>query len=187
VRRVEAYVGLDSIRHLAKERALMAGLASSLKVPSDEVPARVATLVDRLKAAEKELDRIRLAGARASAAEAAAAAEQIGTVRLVARRMTAGMTGADLRSLVGDIRGRLGSEPAVVVLISESEGSVPFVVATNQAAQDAGLSASDLVAPVAAAVGGRGGGKADLSQGSGKDPAGIDAALAGVRAELARR
>jgi alanyl-tRNA synthetase len=187
VRRVEAYVGLDSFRHLAKERALMAGLASSLKVPSDEVPARVATLVDRLKAAEKELDRIRLAGARASAAEAAAAAEQIGTVRLVARRMTAGMTGADLRSLVGDIRGRLGSEPAVVVLISESEGSVPFVVATNQAAQDAGLSASDLVAPVAAAVGGRGGGKADLSQGSGKDPAGIDAALAGVRAELARR
>ena len=39
VRRVEAYVGLDSFRHLAKERALMAGLASSLKVPSDEVPA----------------------------------------------------------------------------------------------------------------------------------------------------
>ena len=42
VRRVEAYVGLDSFRHLAKERALMAGLASSLKVPSEEVPARVA-------------------------------------------------------------------------------------------------------------------------------------------------
>ena len=40
---------------------------------------------------------------------------------------------------------------------------------------------------MAAAVGGRGGGKADLAQGSGKDPSGIDAALAGVRAELARR
>ena len=50
VRRVEAYVGLDSFRHLAKERALMAGLASSLKVPSDEVPARVANLVERLQA-----------------------------------------------------------------------------------------------------------------------------------------
>jgi alanyl-tRNA synthetase len=75
----------------------------------------------------------------------------------------------------------------VVVLISESEGTVPFVVATNQAAQDAGLRATDLVAPVAAAVGGRGGGKSDLAQGSGKDPAGIAAALAGVRAELARR
>ena len=49
VRRVEAYVGLDSFRHLAKERALMAGLASSLKVPSEEVPARVANLVERLR------------------------------------------------------------------------------------------------------------------------------------------
>ena len=70
VRRVEAYVGLDSFRHLAKERALMAGLASSLKVPSDEVPARVANLVDRLKAAEKELERARLARLRAAAANA---------------------------------------------------------------------------------------------------------------------
>ena len=187
VRRVEAYVGLDSFRHLAKERALMAGLASSLKVPSDEVPARVATLVDRLRTAEKELDRMRLAGARAAASDAASAAEQVGTVRLVAQRMAAGMTASDLRSLVGDIRASLGSDPGVVVLISESEGTVPFVVATNQAAQDAGLRANDLVAPVAAAVGGRGGGKADLAQGSGKNPAGISAALAGVRAELARR
>ena len=187
VRRVEAYVGLDSFRHLAKERALMAGLASSLKVPSDEVPARVANLVERLKAAEKELDRTRLAGARASASNAAAAAEQVGRVRLVAQRMAAGMTATDLRSLVGDIRARLGAEPAVVVLIAESEGSVPFVVATNQAAQDVGLRANDLVSPLAAAVGGRGGGKADLAQGSGTDPSGIDAALAGVRADLARR
>lgn len=54
VRRVEAYVGLDSFRHLAKERALMAGLASSLKVPSDEVPARVENLVERLRAADRK-------------------------------------------------------------------------------------------------------------------------------------
>ncbi|AQT80506.1 alanine--tRNA ligase [Mycolicibacterium litorale] len=187
VRRVEAYVGLDSFRHLAKERALMAGLASSLKVPSDEVPARVATLVDRLKAAEKELDRMRLATARAAAGNAAAGAEQVGKVRLVAQRMAAGMTAADLRSLVGDIRGKMGSEPAVVVLIAEGEdGAVPFVVATNPAAQDAGLRANELITQISAAVDGRGGGKADLAQGSGKDPAGIDAALGAVRAEIAR-
>lgn len=187
VRRVEAYVGLDSFRHLAKERALMAGLASSLKVPSDEVPARVATLVEKLKAAEKELDKMRLATARAAAANAAAGAEQVGKVRLVAQRMSAGMNAGDLRSLVGDIRGKLGSEPGVVVLISEGdEGTVPFVVATNPAAQDAGLSANDLIKQISSAVDGRGGGKADLAQGSGKNAAGIDAALAAVRAEIAR-
>lgn len=165
----------------------MAGLASSLKVPSDEVPARVATLVDKLKAAEKELEKVRLATARAGAADAVGAAEQVGKVRLVAQRMPTGMAAGDLRSLVGDIKSRLGADPGVVVLIAEADAdTVPFVVAANQAAQDAGIRANDLVASVAAAVGGRGGGKADLAQGSGKDPAGIEAALAAVRAELAR-
>ncbi|WP_328355318.1 alanine--tRNA ligase [Mycobacterium sp. NBC_00419] len=187
VRRVEAYVGLDSFRHLAKERALMAGLASSLKVPSEEVPARVATLVERLKAAEKELDRARLASARAAAGNAAAGAEQVGKVRLVAQRMSAGMTANDLRSLVGDIKGKMGSDPAVVALIAEGDdGVVPFVVAANPAAQDTGLRANELIAQIATAVDGRGGGKPDLAQGSGKNAAGIDAALAAVRAEIAR-
>ena len=191
VRRVEAYVGLDSFRHLARERALMAGLASALKVPSEEVPARVATLLERLKAAEKELGRARLASARASAGNAAATAESVGKVRLVAQQMPAGMTAGDLRSLVGDIRARLGSDPGVVVLVAEGPDggdgpSVPFVVAANDAAQEAGVRANDLVGALAAAVGGRGGGKADLAQGSGRDPAGISAGLAAVRAELGR-
>ncbi|ORV49887.1 alanine--tRNA ligase [Mycolicibacter engbaekii] len=186
VRRVEAYVGLDSFRHLAKERALMAGLASSLKVPSEEVPARVATLVERLRAAEKELDRVRLANARAAASTAAAGAEKVGDVRLVAQRMPAGIGAGDLRSLVGDIRGKLGQEAAVVALIADGADSVPYVVAANAAAQELGLRADDLVKDVAAAVSGRGGGKADLAQGSGKDPGGIDAALAALRAAVAR-
>jgi alanyl-tRNA synthetase len=186
VRRVEAYVGLDSFRHLAKERALMAGLASSLKVPSEEVPTRVANLVERLKAAEKELERARLAGARAAATNAAAGAERIGNVRVVAQRMSGGMTAADLRSLVGDIRGKLGSDPAVVALIAEGEGdTVPYAVAANPAAQDLGIRANDLVKQLATAVNGRGGGKADLAQGSGKDPAGIDAAIEAVRSQIA--
>ncbi|MGV0645150.1 alanine--tRNA ligase [Mycolicibacterium sp. XJ2546] len=187
VRRVEAYVGLDSYRHLAKERALMAGLASTLKVPSEEVPARVANLVERLRAAEKELDRMRLANAKAAAANAAAGAELIGKVRVVAQRMAGGMSAADLRTLVGDIRGKLGSDPAVVALIAEGDNdSVPFVVAVNQAAQDLGLRANDLVKQLAAPVNGRGGGKAELAQGSGKGAAGIDAALAALRAEIDR-
>jgi alanyl-tRNA synthetase len=187
VRRVEAYVGLESFRHLAKERALMAGLASSLKVPSEEVPARVANLVERLKAAEKELERTRLATARSAAVNAAAGAQRVGNVRLVAQRMSGGMTAADLRSLVGDIRGKLGSDPAVVALIAEGEGgSVPYAVAANPAAQDLGIRANDLVKQLAGAVDGRGGGKADLAQGSGKDPSGIEAALAALRSEIAR-
>jgi len=94
----------------------------------------------------------------------------------------------DLRSLVGDIRGKLGGDPAVVALITDNSagegGSVPYAVAANPAAQDLGLRANDLVKKLAAAVDGRGGGKADLAQGSGKDPTGIDAALAAIRSEI---
>jgi len=187
VRRVEAYVGLDSFRHLAKERALMAGLAASLKVPSEEVPARVANLVERLKAAEKELERTRLARFTGTGTLTATAAERIGNVLVVAQRMSGEMTAGDLRSLVGDIRGKLGSDPAVVALISGGDGdAVPYAVAANPAAQDLGIRADDLVKHLSAAVSGRGGGKADLAQGTGKDPSGIDAALDAVRAEIAR-
>jgi alanyl-tRNA synthetase len=185
VRRVEAYVGLDSFRHLAKERALMAGLASSLKVPSDEVPARVANLVEKLKVAEKELERARRSGL--TAAVDRVEPERIGNVRVVAQRMSKGMTAADLRSAAVDIRGGLGSDPAVVALIAEDEGSaVPYAVAANPAAQDLGIRTNDLVKQLAQAVDGRGGGKADLAQGSGKNPTGIEAALEAVRAEIAR-
>ncbi|WP_079499239.1 alanine--tRNA ligase, partial [Mycobacteroides abscessus] len=116
VRRVEAYVGLDAVRYLSKERALMAALSSSLKVPSEEVPGRVATLVERLKVAEKELEQTRLASVKASIATLVDNAERIGSVTVVAHRLPDGTGAGDLRSLVGDIRGRLGSDPAVVAL-----------------------------------------------------------------------
>jgi alanyl-tRNA synthetase len=187
IRRVEAYVGLDSFKYLAKERALMAGLASSLKVPSDEVPARVANLVERLKNAEKEIDRARLAGARAAAANAAAGARLVGGVRVVAQRMAGGISAADLRSLVSDVKGKLGSDPAVVALLAEGDGdSVPYVVAVNPAAQDLGLKANELVTVLSSELNGRGGGKADLAQGSGRGASGIDAALSALLADVAR-
>jgi alanyl-tRNA synthetase len=186
VRRVDAFVGLDAFRHLAKERALLAGLASSLKVPSEEVPARVATLVEKLKVAEKELERTRQASARATAANAAAGAEQVGRVRVVAQRMSS-EAASDLRGLAGDIRGRLGTDPVVVALIAEGDtGSVPYVVAANPAAVDLGVRANDLVKLLNEAVDGAGGGKADFAQGSGKRAAGIDGALSALRAEIAR-
>ncbi|WP_078277937.1 alanine--tRNA ligase [Mycobacteroides franklinii] len=186
VRRVEAYVGLDAFRYLSKERALMAALSSSLKVPSEEVPGRVATLVERLKVAEKELEQTRLASVKASIATLVANAERIGDTTVVAHRLPDGTSAGDLRSLVGDIRGRLGSGPAVVALIAAGDGSVPFVVSVNQAAQDAGLRANDLVGAIGQAVDGRGGGKPDTAQGSGKNPAGIDAALHALREQIRR-
>ncbi|GAA3184162.1 hypothetical protein GCM10020255_079780 [Rhodococcus baikonurensis] len=170
IRRVEAYVGLDSYRYLAKERALLAGLSSSLKVPSEEVPARVEALVERLKVAEKELEQTKAKAVLASAGEYVAKAKRIGSVLVIAEPAPAGVGGNDLRSLVTDIKGRLGSEPAVVALLGDVDGKVPFVVASSKAAQGLGVKAGELVASFGPKIGGRGGGKPDMAQGSGSTP-----------------
>ncbi|QNG18928.1 alanine--tRNA ligase [Rhodococcus triatomae] len=185
IRRVEAYVGLDSYRHLAKERALLAGLSASLKVPAEEVPARVESLVERLRVAEKQLEATRAKAVLAAAGEFAEKAQRIGAVRLVADAAPAGVSAGDLRTLVGDIRGRLGNDPAVVILLGDVDGKVPFVVAANKAAQELGIRAGELVASFGPKIAGRGGGKADMAQGSGADPSGVQAALDAVRARVA--
>lgn len=185
VRRVEAFVGLDSYRYLAKERALLAGVASSLKVPSEEVPGRVEALVERLKAAEKELEATKAAAVLASAGTFVDKAHRFGEVLLVAEQAPDGVAGNDLRGLVTDIRGRFGTQPAVVVLLGNADGKVPFVVAATKAAQDLGIKAGELVSSFGPQIGGRGGGKADMAQGSGSDVSGIPAALEGVRGRVA--
>jgi alanyl-tRNA synthetase len=180
VRRIEAYVGLDSYRYLAKERALLAGLASSLKVPSDQVPARVETLVGKLRDAEKQIEKMRADAAKASVGSLIDEAVRVGDVLVVSGTLD-GMNAGDLRTLAGDLRGRVGSDTAVVALFSVSDDKVPFAIATTAAARDAGIKAGDLVKDLAPLVSGRGGGKPDLAQGSGTDAAGIDAALSRLR------
>lgn len=181
---MEAFVGLDSYRYLAKERALLAGVASSLKVPSEEVPARIENLVERLRVAEKELEAVKAAAVLASAGEFVGKAERFGEVRAVVAQAPDGVGGNDLRTLVTDIRGRLGTDPAVVVLFGTVGGKVPFVVSANKAAQAAGIAAGDLVAAFGPSIGGRGGGKPELAQGSGSIADGIDAGIAAARARL---
>ena len=187
VRRVEAYVGLDAYQYLARERALVQGLAATLKVPDDEVPARVEALLERLKVAERELEQTRAAAALATAGTLAAAAEQVGDVLLVATTAPEGVSGADLRTLATEVRGKLGQQPGVVLLLAVADAKVSFVVATTAAAREAGLRAGDLVGVFGPAIGGRGGGKPDMAQGGGTDPAGVPAALAALREHLGQR
>ncbi|MFT3662507.1 MAG: alanine--tRNA ligase [Gordonia sp. (in: high G+C Gram-positive bacteria)] len=187
VRRVEAYVGMDSFRYLSKERALMAGLASSLKVPSEQVPDRVEQLVTRLKDAEKALEAVRAEQARAAVGGLIDSAETVGGTLVVAGRVGDGVDANGLRGLATELRGRVADRDAVVVLFAVDGAKVPFVVATTEAARAAGLKAGDLVKELAPLVSGRGGGKPDLAQGSGGDADGIDAALRRVRDVIGER
>jgi len=184
VRRVEALVGLDAFRHVSAEHVLVSSLADQLKAKPEELPERVASLVERLRLAERDLEKVRADAALASAGTLAAAAEDIDGVALVAAAAPAGVSGNDLRALAADVRTRLGSRAGVVALFAPADGKVSFVVATTAAARDRGLAAGKLVPAFAGPIGGRGGGKPDLAQGGGTDPAGVPAAIAALRSAL---
>jgi alanyl-tRNA synthetase len=175
-RRVEAVVGLDGFRYLARERDLVRQLADLLKTPSDGLVDRVGGMLTRLRDADKEIAELRSQQSGAVAGQLAGAAKDVDGVAVVTGA-PAGLTGGDLRTLALDVRGRLADRPAVVLLASESGGKVALVAALNPAALDRGLSANDVLRAAAGPVGGRGGGKADVAQGGGTDPAGIPAAL----------
>ncbi|MDQ3760949.1 MAG: alanine--tRNA ligase [Actinomycetota bacterium] len=189
IRRVEALVGLDAFRFLAREHVLVAQLAEQFKARPEELPDRIGAVTERLRAAERELERLRAAAVLSSAGTLAEDAEQIGTTALVAAETSEGVSGPDLRALATEVRGRLGERPGVVALFSvdHSTSKVSFVVATTAAARQRGLAAGALVPVFGPAVGGRGGGKPDLAQGGGTKPDGIPAAVAALRAELAGR
>ncbi|MCW2676769.1 MAG: alanyl-tRNA synthetase [Modestobacter sp.] len=175
-RRIEAAVGLEGFRYLARERDLVRQLAELLKTPQDSLVERVGNMLGRLRDADRELAELRGQQTLAAAGDLAGGSRDVGGVALVTGS-PAGLAGGDLRSLALDVRNRLGDRPAAVVLASAADGKVALVAAINPAAQERGLSANDLLRAAAPPVGGRGGGKPDVAQGGGTDPAGIPAAL----------
>ena len=186
VRRVEALVGLDAFRFLAREHVLVSQLAEQFRARPEDLPERIGQTVEKLRVAERELAKLRGAQLLSSAGDLAAGAEDVHGTALVAAALPDGVSGADLRSLATEVRTRLDGRPAVVALFSADDGKVSFAVATTAAGRDRGLKAGALVPVFGPAVGGRGGGKPDLAQGGGSNPAGVADAIEALRSELAR-
>jgi alanyl-tRNA synthetase len=181
VRRVEALVGTDAYRFLAREHTVVAQLTELLKGRPEELPERISGMLARLKDAEKEIERFRAEKVLQAAGGLAASARDIGGVALACGRVPDGTAPDDLRTLVLDVRGRIaGDRPAVVALFTVTKGRPLTVIATNEAARGRGLKAGELVRAAAKALGGGGGGKPDLAQGGGQNPAAVDDAVAAV-------
>ncbi|MET8387996.1 alanine--tRNA ligase [Streptosporangium canum] len=187
VRRVEALVGLDAFRFLARESVLVAQLSEQLKARREELPERIDGIVTRLRAAEKELDKLRSAQVLAVAGEMAASARDLHGVSVVTRRAPDGTSPDDLRKLALDVRGRFPGERPAVVVVAGVPSDRPVVVAVvNDAGRGRGLKAGRLVGVAAKALGGGGGGKDDVAQGGGARPEAIDDALVAVEQAIAQ-
>ncbi|MCL8024233.1 alanine--tRNA ligase [Nocardioides bruguierae] len=185
-RRVEALTGVEGFRYLAKERDVVAELTGILKTQPDDLVGRVGDLVERLRGAEKELERVRVAQLLASAGDIARGAAKVGTVNVVAHRAD-GASGGDVRTLATDVRNRLPQgEAGVVVVVGVADGKVALVAATNDEARSRGVKAGDLVKVLAPVLGGKGGGKPDMAQGGGTEVGKVDEALALVATEVGK-
>ncbi|NYG56082.1 alanine--tRNA ligase [Nocardioides perillae] len=185
-RRIEALTGVEGFGYLARERDVVAQLTATLKTRPDELVGRVQDLTERLRTAEKELERLRVAQLLAQGAQLAEAATDVHGVAVVAHRVD-GAGGGDVRTLALDVRARIPADrPGAVVVLGVADGKVAVVAAVNDEARSRGVSASALVRAVGPHVGGKGGGKDDVAQGGGIDPSGAEAALAAVTAEVAR-
>jgi alanyl-tRNA synthetase len=179
VRRVEAFVGIEAFRYLAKERSLVMGLSEALRVQPDQLPDRINRLLAQLKAAEKQIADLKSQTVLSDVNSIVAKSHDMWGVGYIAHRAD-GVAGNDLRTLALEIRNRIQTTPSVVAVVGGPVDKPSVVIVTTEGARDRGLDAGELVRVAAETLGGRGGGKPDIGQGGGTDGARAEDALKAV-------
>ena len=139
VRRVEALVGADAYRFLAREHVLVAQLSEALKARPEELPERVADLVERLRGAEKEIERVRVGQLLAAGGDARRGAPRTSRGRPSSVTARTAPAPATCRKLALDVRGRMpAARPAWSRSSARPDGKPAVVVAVNDEARGAG-------------------------------------------------
>jgi alanyl-tRNA synthetase len=183
VRRLEAVTGDNALALVQEQQAMLNGIADALKAQPQEVEAKVAQIVDNVRALEKELARLKSKLAASQGDDLAAQAVDVNGVKVLA----AALEGADvaaLRETMDKLKDKLKS--AAIVLAAVSEGKVALIAGVT-ADLTGKLKAGDLVNAVAQQVGGKGGGRPDMAQAGGTDPQALPAALASVKGWVEQR
>jgi len=184
VRRIEALTGEAARLWLVHRDDQLKAAAAALKTSPDDVPARIAALVDERRKLERELAEARKALALGGGGKAEAAGpEDIAGVKFQAQ-VVDGLDPKGLRGLVDEAKVALGSGVSLIVAVNEGRASVAAGVTADLVER---ISAVDLVKAAVAALGGQGGGgRADMAQGGGPDGAKAADAVAAARDILAR-
>jgi len=186
VRRIEALTGETARQYLSAQEAKARAAADALKTSIDDLPGRVAQLMDERKKLERELSEARKQAALASAGGGSAAApaiQEVAGIKVIARRLD-GVPAKELRGLVDDGKKEIGS--GVVAVVAVADGKAAVAVGVTDDLTDR-FSAVDLVRAGSAALGGKGGGgRPDMAQAGGPDPEKSDAALEAITSLLAQ-
>jgi alanyl-tRNA synthetase len=176
VRRIEAVTGVASLKRFQESSAVLGQVSAALRTGESELLDQIDKLLSQQKALERQLEQLKEKAAHAAAGSLESQARTVGAARVLAARAD-GMDRAQLRNLADALRNKWGS--AVVVLASASDSGVAIVAAVTKDLT-AKVHAGKLVGQVAAAVGGKGGGRPDLAEAGGKDASALDPALDAV-------
>ena len=183
VRRVEALVGIDAYKFLAREHVLLNSLTDLIKGSrAEELPERISDLLTKMKEIEKELAAVRSAAAMSDLSSLAAKAKVVNGTSLIALKIADGIVVDDLRKIALDLRNR--NADSVVALISVADGKPVLVCAVSDAARDKGIKAGALVKIGSTVLGGGGGGKDDFAQGGGTSASEVTNALTAIEKAL---
>ena len=175
IRRVEAVTSKEAYEYLTQQQDWLRETADHLKIDQvKNVPSKVAQLQVDLKTEQKTVDGLQAKLAAQAAAGIFDHAETVGDFKIITKQVqVAGMN--ELRQLADEWKTKNASD--VLVLGTEVNGKANLLVAANATANKAGIKAGDLIKAIAPKVGGGGGGRPDMAQAGGKNPAGIAAAL----------
>jgi len=173
IRRIEAVTGRAAVSFFREEEAELRSVCESLKV-SEKPAERISRLVSEMKDLEKELESLKGKNAAASSGEIVRAARTINGVKAVAYRLD-GIDAKDLRVIADNVRDALGS--GILVMASVRDNQPASMVAMVTMDLTAKFSAGAILKEIAAAAGGKGGGRADTAQGGTKEIALLDKAL----------
>jgi alanyl-tRNA synthetase len=183
VRRIEAVTGDNAVAYVQRQLAQLDGIAAQIKAQPAEAAARVAQIIDGVKALEKELARLKSKLAASQGDDLIDSAVDVNNVKVLA----AVMEGADslaLRETLDKLKDKLKS--AIIVLGSAADGKVTLIAGVTPDLT-AKVKAGELVNAVALLVGGKGGGRPDMAQAGGNQPENLGSALASVKAWVEQR
>ncbi len=174
VRRIEALTGAGLIAHFNQVEETLKEAAALLKVSPADVVKRITALQEEVKTLSKENDKLKAKIAKAAAGDVTSEAEDVNGIKVLVKALS-GVDMNGMRDLGDEAKQKLGE--AVILYATENDGKVNLMATATEGAIKKGAHVGNLIKEVASLVGGGGGGRPNMAQAGGKNPAGIPDAL----------
>ena len=179
-RRLEALVGLDAISSFNRDRLQLQAIAEALKTNPANASERIAQFLQELKDTQKELAAFQSAALSSRVPELIASGKELGKATLISAAVDHVSSVESLRDLAIKVRDNSNASATVIAIFGVVDSKPAVVVVANELAQANGVKAGELVKTASQILGGGGGGKSDIAQGGGSNPAEIPNAIKAI-------